>query len=272
MYKLKITPLIIILLILSKNILIAQQSVILQSTTSTKNSGLYNFLLPILKKDTGVTVHVVAVGTGAAIKNAENCDGDILLVHDVEKEKKFIKKRFGDKRFKLMYNDFIIVGPETNPANINLNDNIITALKKISSSKSYFISRGDNSGTDAKEKYLWKLSKINTKRASGTWYLETGSGMGATLNIAIGIDGYTLVDRASWITYTNKNNFRVFVQNDNKLFNQYGLISLNKIKCPKIKYREAQMVINWLLSQKGQSLIGSYTVNGQKLFFPNFKK
>ena len=135
MYKLKITLLIIILVILSKTILMAEQSVILQSTTSTKNSGLYNFLLPILKKDTGVTVHVVAVGTGAAIKNAENCDGDILLVHDVEKEKKFIKKRFGDKRFKLMYNDFIIVGPETNPANINLNDkfSIVSKGNKLKS-------------------------------------------------------------------------------------------------------------------------------------------
>ena len=272
MYAFRVTPLVIILLLFTKNILIAEQSVILQSTTSTKNSGLYTYLLPLLKKDTGVTVHVVAVGTGAAIKNAENCDGDILLVHDIEKEKEFIKNRFGNKRFRLMYNDFIIVGPKTNPADIKLNDNLVTALKKISSSKSYFISRGDNSGTDTKEKYLWSLPKINIKKASGKWYLETGSGMGATLNIAIGIQGYTLVDRASWITYTNKNNFRVFIENDKKLFNQYGLISLNKIKCPEVKFREAQMVINWLLSKKGQSLIGSYKVHGQKLFFPNYEK
>tara|TARA_Y100000739_G_C20588024_1_gene456345 strand:- start:51 stop:875 length:825 start_codon:yes stop_codon:yes gene_type:complete len=271
MSKIKKNFVLICVLILVGYPAFAKASIILQSTTSTKNSGLYTYLLPFLKEDTGITVNVVAVGTGAAIKNAENCDGDILLVHDKEKELTFLKQGYGKNRFRLMYNDFIIIGPKQNPANLNNTDDVISAFRKISKSKSLFISRGDNSGTESKEKKLWDISKINTKLVSGKWYLETGSGMGSTINIAMGLGAYTLTDRASWITHTTTNDFQIFIEKDKRLFNQYGIISLNKNKCPQLKAEKADRVIKWLISEKGQSLIGSYRVNGQKLFFPNFK-
>tara|TARA_B110000091_G_C13738569_1_gene442283 strand:+ start:513 stop:1331 length:819 start_codon:yes stop_codon:yes gene_type:complete len=248
------------------------ESIILQSTTSTKNSGLYDYLIPLIKEDTGVSINVVAVGTGAAIKNAENCDGDLLLVHDTPKEMRFIDKGFGVQRYNLMYNDFVLVGPKSNPANIETTDKILKALKKIAETKSLFVSRGDESGTDAKEKSLWNLLSIKVQSMSGTWYRETGSGMGTTLNIAIGMGAYALVDRATWVTFNNRADFEIIVENERILFNQYGLVTINQANCPNINLEKANLVIKWLLSEEGQTRINSYEVKGETLFFSNFSE
>jgi tungstate transport system substrate-binding protein len=264
--------LIIFVLFFQATQVIGNESIILQSTTSTKNSGLYDYLIPLIKEDTGVSINVVAVGTGAAIKNAENCDGDLLLVHDTPKEMRFIDKGFGVQRYNLMYNDFVLVGPKSNPANIETTDKILKALKKIAETKSLFVSRGDESGTDAKEKSLWNLLSIKVQSMSGTWYRETGSGMGTTLNIAIGMGAYALVDRATWVTFNNRADFEIIVENERILFNQYGLVTINQANCPNINLEKANLVIKWLLSEEGQTRISSYEVKGETLFFSNFSE
>ena len=264
--------LIIFVLFFQATQVIGSESIILQSTTSTKNSGLYDYLIPLIKEDTGVSINVVAVGTGAAIKNAENCDGDLLLVHDTPKEMRFIDKGFGVQRYNLMYNDFVLVGPKSNPANIETTDKILKALKKIAETKSLFVSRGDESGTDAKEKSLWNLLSIKVQSMSGTWYRETGSGMGTTLNIAIGMGAYALVDRATWVTFNNRADFEIIVENERILFNQYGLVTINDANCPNINLEKANLVIKWLLSEEGQTRISSYEVKGETLFFSNFSE
>lgn len=244
-------------------------SIIVQSTTSTANSGLYDYLLPMFKNDTGIVANVVAVGTGQAIKNAKNCDGDVLLVHAKTSEEKFVSEGYGVERFDLMYNDFIIVGPPSDPAEIKGSNNILSALSKIAGSEALFASRGDDSGTHKKEKSLWASANIDPSQASGKWYRETGSGMGATLNVAVGMDAYTMTDRATWISFKNKGNFNIAVEGDKALFNQYGVILVSKNKCPNVKADPGQQFVNWLLSAGGQSKIGAYEVDGQKLFFPN---
>ena len=245
------------------------ESIIVQSTTSTANSGLYDHLLPQVQKDTGVTVHVVAVGTGQAIKNAMNCDGDVLLVHARASEQKFIDAGYGLSRADVMYNDFVFVGPPSDPAGINGGNSATDALIRIADSKSKFASRGDNSGTYKKEMALWKKAAIKPLSGSGDWYLETGSGMGATLNAAIGSGAYTMTDRATWISFRNRQDFNVLVEGDASLFNQYGIIMVNPEKCDNVKRDAAQMFIDWVLSEKGQAAIGSYQLDGQQLFFPN---
>ncbi|MCB1510768.1 MAG: substrate-binding domain-containing protein [Hyphomicrobiaceae bacterium] len=247
----------------------ADNSIIVQSTTSTKNSGLYEHILPQFKKETGITVHVVAVGTGQAIKNARNCDGDVLLVHAKAAENKFVASGYGVKRFDLMYNDFVIVGPPSDPAKVAGSHNAGDALKKIAAAKALFASRGDDSGTHKKEKALWKLAGIDQKAGSGKWYRETGSGMGATLNAGVGMGAYVLTDRATWIAFKNKGDFKIAVEGDKTLFNQYGVILVNQAKCPKVKSALGQKFIDWLLSAKGQTAIRAYKRHGQQLFFPN---
>lgn len=247
----------------------ADKSIIVQSTTSTKNSGLYEHMLPLFKKDTGITVNVVAVGTGQAIKNARNCDGDVLLVHAKAAEEKFVASGYGVKRFDLMYNDFVIVGPPADPAKIAGSNNAGDALKKIAAAKALFASRGDDSGTHKKEKSLWKAAGIDQKAGSGKWYRETGSGMGATLNAGVGMGAYVLTDRATWIAFKNKGDFKIVVEGDKALFNQYGVILVNTAKCPKVKADLGQQFVDWLISAKGQTAIRGYKRNGQQLFFPN---
>ncbi|MEL7048434.1 MAG: substrate-binding domain-containing protein, partial [Pseudomonadota bacterium] len=194
-------------------------SIIVQSTTSTANSGLYDWLLPTFKKTTGITANVVAVGTGQAIKNAQNCDGDVLLVHAKSAEEKFVADGFGVKRFDLMFNDFVIVGPPSDPAGIRGITSGPGALKTIAASGSIFVSRGDNSGTHKKEIALWNDTGLDPTSASGTWYRETGSGMGATLNVAVGMGAYVMTDRATWISFKNKSDFAILVEGDDALFN-----------------------------------------------------
>ena len=248
-----------------------EKSIIVQSTTSTQNSGLYKHLLPVFEKKTGIKVHVVAVGTGQAIKNATNGDGDVLLVHAKSAEEKFVKDGWGVERFDLMYNDFVIVGPPADPAKVGGLKDAKEALKMIAAAKALFASRGDNSGTHKKELQLWKAAGIAQKKDSGKWYRETGSGMGATLNTGVGMGAYVLTDRATWISYKNKGDYKIQVDGAKDLFNQYGVILVNPKKHPKVKVKEGQAFIDWLLGDEGQKTIADYKLNGQQLFFPNGK-
>ena len=247
----------------------ADDSIIVQSTTSTANSGLYDYLLPMFRQDSGITVNVVAVGTGQAIKNARNCDGDVLLVHARAAEEKFVAEGYGVTRRDVMYNDFVFVGPPADPAGIAGGGNAVEALKKIAASKARFASRGDNSGTHKKEVALWRQTGIDPTVGSGNWYLETGSGMGATLNAAVGSGAYTMTDRATWISFRNKADYAILVEGDDTLFNQYGIIMVNPVKCAAVKSTAAQKFIDWILSRKGQKAIASYRLDGRQLFFPN---
>jgi tungstate transport system substrate-binding protein len=247
------------------------KSIIVQSTTSTQNSGLYKHLLPIFEKKTGIKVHVVAVGTGQAIKNATNGDADVLLVHAKSAEEKFVKDGWGVKRFDLMYNDFVIVGPPNDPAKVGGMRDAKEALKKIAATRALFASRGDNSGTHKKELQLWKAAGVDPKKESGKWYRETGSGMGATLNTGVGMAAYVLTDRATWISYKNKGTYKIQVEGAKDLFNQYGVILVNPKKHQKVKVKEGQAFIDWVLGEDGQKAIADYQLNGQQLFFPNAK-
>ena len=245
------------------------RSIILQSTTSTANSGLYEHLLPIFEHETGVKVHVVAVGTGQALRNGRNGDGDVLLVHAKAAEEKFVADGYGMRRDDVMYNDFVIVGPPSDPAGILATRNAVAALAKIAASQSIFASRGDNSGTHTKEHALWLAAGIDPVVYSGKWYRETGSGMGATLNIAVGMDAYTLTDRATWLTFGNKRDFKILIEGDPALFNQYGIIMISPKRHRRVKKRESQKFIDWMLGQRGQEAIASFKLRGRQLFFPN---
>ena len=249
----------------------ADRSIIVQSTTSTQNSGLFDYLLPKFKKDTGITVKVVAVGTGQALKNGRNGDGDVLLVHAKAAEEKFVAEGYGVKRFDVMYNDFVIVGPSSDPAGLNGTKDILAALTRIAKAKSPFVSRGDDSGTNKKELALWKKAGIDVARSSGSWYRETGSGMGATLNIAAGMNAYTLTDRATWIAFANRRDLVISSEGSPLLFNQYGVILVNPEKFPHVKAKYGQTFIDWLTGPKGQAAIASYRLKGKQLFFPNAK-
>ncbi|MGJ8604355.1 MAG: substrate-binding domain-containing protein [Marivita sp.] len=245
------------------------QSIIVQSTTSTANSGLYEYLLPIFQDKTGIQVNVVAVGTGQAIKNAENCDGDVLLVHAKASEEAFVAAGFGTERMDLMYNDFVIVGPAADPAGVVGMTDVQGALAQIAEKAALFASRGDDSGTHKKELSLWSASGVDPTAASGQWYRETGSGMGATLNTGIGMGAYVMTDRATWITFGNKQDYIIAVQGDEDMFNQYGVIPVNPVTCPNVNVAAAQTFADWLVSEDGQDAIAGYTVADQQLFFPN---
>ena len=242
------------------------KSILVQSTTSTANSGLYDHLLPAFTDKSGITVNVVAVGTGQAIKNAQNCDADVLLVHAKASEEKFVSEGYGVQRFDLMYNDFVIVGPAADPAGVKGMNDVKAALAKLAEANAPFASRGDDSGTHKKEMSLWKTAGIEP---GGEWYRSTGSGMGATLNAGVGMGAYVMTDRATWISFGNKGDYEIAVEGDEAMFNQYGVILVNPEKCPSVKQAEGQAFIDWLLSAEGQNAIRSYQVDGQQLFFPN---
>jgi tungstate transport system substrate-binding protein len=246
-----------------------EQSIIVQSTTSTANSGLYDHLLPLFQDQSGIQVNVVAVGTGQAIRNAQNCDGDVLLVHAKSAEEKFVSDGFGTKRTDLMYNDFVIVGPEADPAGVTGMTDVQAALVQIAGSGALFASRGDDSGTHKKELALWASSGVDPSGSSGDWYRETGSGMGATLNTGIGMGAYVMTDRATWISFGNTQDYQISVQGDDDMFNQYGVIPINPEACPNVNFEGAQAFADWLVSQDGQAAIEGYKVADQQLFFPN---
>ena len=247
----------------------AGDTIIVQSTTSTQNSGLYDYLLPRFTNETGIKVRVVAVGTGQAIRNARNCDGDILLVHAKAAEEKFVASGYGVQRFDLMYNDFVIVGPVLDPAKVAASQSAAAALARIARSGALFASRGDDSGTHKKEQALWRGAKIDPVPYSGRWYRETGAGMGATLNTAVGMNAYTLSDRATWLNFRNKADFKILFEGDTVLFNQYGVILVSDAKCPSVKSAAGAVFVKWLLSPQGQQTIGRYRRGGKQLFFPN---
>ena len=250
----------------------AETFITVASTTSTQNSGLYDYLLPKFTNKTGIGVRVVAVGTGQAIRLAENGDADVLLVHHKASEEKFVKAGYGVKRTDVMYNDFVIVGPKTDPAGVKGMNKAAGALATIAKAKAAFASRGDNSGTNKAELGLWKLAGVEPKKASGSWYRETGSGMGATLNTASGMAAYALTDRATWLKFRNKGDLRILVEGDERLFNQYGIILVNPKRHPHVKVKEAQAFIDWVLGAEGQAAIGAYRIKGRQAFFPNAGK
>ena len=248
---------------------IAEDFITLQSTTSTQNSGLYDYILPIFTKKTNIMVRVVAVGTGQAIKNAEKCDGDVLLVHSKDSEENFVREGYGLFRYDLMHNDFVIIGPMHDPAGIKKSDNLNKVFKTLYNSKFSFTSRGDNSGTHKAEINYWKNIGLNVSDFKGQWYRELGLGMGSTLNVTIQMNAYTLTDRATWLSFNNKDNHKILFQGDESLFNQYGIILINPEVCPSSKKIESDIFVKWMLSEEGTKAISSFQVEGHQLFFPN---
>jgi tungstate transport system substrate-binding protein len=246
-----------------------ERSILVQSTTSTANSGLFDHLLPIFEAKTGIRVDVVAVGTGQAIKNAMNGDGDVLLVHAKADEERFVAEGYGVKRYDVMYNDFVIVGPASDPAGVKGMSDAVKAVSAIAAAGAPFVSRGDDSGTHKAELKLWTAAGVDVKAASGGWYAETGSGMGQTLNVAAGTGGYALADRATWAAFGNKGDLAILVEGDEALFNQYGVILVNPAKFPAVKAAEGQAFVDWLVSPEGQSAIAGFKVDGAQVFWPN---
>ncbi len=243
--------------------------IVVQSTTSTEQSGLFKHILPMFKAKTGIDVRVVAVGTGQALKNGERGDGDVVFVHAKAAEEKFVADGFGVKRTEVMYNDFVLVGPDSDPAKIAGSRDITAALKKIAEAKAPFASRGDDSGTHKAELDLWKPTGIDLKSSSGAWYRSTGSGMGPTLNTAAGMSAYALTDRATWLAFKNRGPLKIVVEGDKKLFNQYGIMLVNPAKHPSVNAKEGQAFIDWIIGADGQNAIRSYQIGGEQLFFPN---
>ena len=239
---------------------------LLQSTTSTVNSGLLDAILPRFTKQTGISVRVVASGTGQALRNAKNGDADLVLVHAKRDEEKFVAEGYGLARFDLMYNDFVVVGPPDDPAGVRQTQSATQAFSKIAAAGVYFVSRGDESGTHKKEIHLWDLTDRDLNRISQqAWYLESGSGMGATLNIAINMRAYTLADRGTWIRFGNKSDFEILFEGDEELFNPYGLILVNSKKHPHVNVVDGQALIDWLIGKEGQQWINSYRIDGKQL-------
>jgi len=249
----------------------AERSIRLASTTSTENSGLFSHLLPIFEAKTKIRVHVIAVGTGQAIRLAERGDADVLLVHHKPSEERFVQRGFGVRRFDVMYNDFVLVGPKADPARVGGGRDAVAALRKLASARSRFVSRGDDSGTHKKELGLWRDAGIDVKVVGARWYRETGSGMGAALNTASGLNAYILTDRATWIAFRNKGRLTLLLEGDRRLFNQYGVILVNPARHRHVKARDGRTLIAWLLSSQGQKAIAAFRVRGRQLFFPNTK-
>ena len=247
----------------------AQAFIVVQSTTSTQNSGLFAHLLPLFTAKTGIEVRVVAVGTGQAIRNAANGDGDVLLVHDKPAEEAFVAEGHGVGRADVMYNDFVIVGPGADPAGVAGMTDAVAALETIAARGAAFASRGDDSGTHRAERALWPEAGRDVDAASGSWYRETGSGMGATLNASVGMGAYAMTDRATWTAFGNKGGHRILVEGDPKLFNQYGIIRVDEARHPGVRSGPAQAFVDWILSPEGQAAIADFEINGQQLFFPN---
>ena len=245
------------------------KSLIFQNTTSTENSGLFAHLLPIFSGHTGIQVRIIAVGTGQALGMARRGDADVLLVHDASSELVLMREGFGAQRRKVMYNDFVIFGPVADPAGIRGLEGAVDALRRIAEARAPFVSRGDDSGTHKAEVRLWQAASIDASAASGTWYRETGAGMGTTLNIAQVMGAYGLADRATWTSFSNRDGLEILSAGDPELFNQYSSILVNPTVFPHVKTGESLAFMDWLGSPEGQRAIADYRVNGQQLFFPN---
>ena len=261
-----------LLLLAASVVAVAQEPFItVASTTSTEESGLFGYLLPVFTKETGIEVRVVAVGTGQALKIGERGDCDVVFVHDTPSELAFVEHGFGIDRHEVMYNDFILVGPKSDPAHVEGGKDIVVAFRNIADATAPFVARGDDSGTSKAEIRLWKEAGIDPKTAGGGWYRDTGSGMGPTLNTAAAMDGYTLSDRGTWLSFKNKQNLTIVVEGDRRLFNQYGIMLVNPAKHPHVKQDLGRKFIDWLTSASGQQTIADYKINGAQLFFPDAK-
>jgi tungstate transport system substrate-binding protein len=247
------------------------RSIVVASTTSTQDSGLFGYLLPIFKAKTGTEVKVIAQGTGQALDTARRGDADVVFVHAKSQEEKFLAEGFGVKRFGVMYNDFVLVGPSSDPAGIKGKD-IEAALKTIQARSAPFVSRGDKSGTHSAELALWKQAGIDIGTTKGSWYREIGQGMGAALNTAGAMNAYVLSDRGTWISFKNRDDLEIVVEGDKRLFNQYGVMLVNPEKHPSVKKELGQTFVDWLVSPEGQAAIAGYKIDSQQLFFPNAEK
>ncbi len=247
------------------------RSIVVASTTSTQDSGLFGYLLPIFKAKTGIEVKMIAQGTGQALDTARRGDADVVFVHAKSQEEKFLAEGFGVKRFDVMYNDFVLIGPKDDPAALKGKD-IETALKTIQAKGTPFVSRGDRSGTHAAELALWKQAGIDIAAGKGPWYREIGQGMGAALNAASGMNGYVLSDRGTWISFKNRGDLQIVVEGDKRLFNQYGVMLVNPEKYPSVKKELGQAFVDWLISPEGQAAIAGYRIDGEQLFFPDAEK
>jgi len=247
-----------------------EKSIVVSSTTSTQDSGLFGYILPMFKEKTGIDVKVVAQGTGQALDTARRGDADVVFVHAKAQEEKFVAEGWGVKRYPVMYNDFVLIGPKSDPAKVKGKD-ILSALKAIHDAGAPFVSRGDKSGTHAAELRLWKEAGLDPAGSKPSWYREIGQGMGAALNTANAMGAYVLADRGTWISFKNKEQLEILVEGDERLFNQYGVILVNPEKHPHVKKEYGQQFIDWLISDEGQQAIAEYKIEGQQLFFPNAK-
>jgi tungstate transport system substrate-binding protein len=250
-------------------VLAQDKSIIVSSTTSTQDSGLFGHILPLFKQKTGIEVKVVSQGTGQALDTGRRGDADVVFVHAKSLEDKFVAEGQGVKRFPVMYNDFVLIGPKSDPAGIKGSKDIAAALNKIKEKGASFISRGDKSGTHNAELNLWKVAGIDIEKDKGPWYKSIGQGMGAALNTASAGNAYVLADRGTWISFKNRGDLVVAVEGDKRLFNQYGVILVNPAKHPNVKKDLGQQFIDWLVSPEGQKAIADYKINGEQLFYPN---
>ncbi len=262
--------LVALVLVLSAFAAQAQQRYItVASTTSTEQSGLFGYLLPVFEKKTGIQVRVVALGTGQALDVARRGDADVVFVHAKSAEEKFLAEGHGVKRFPVMYNDFVLIGPKSDPAGITGSKDILAALKKIQSARAPFVSRGDRSGTHMAELALWKAAGIELDQAKGRWYRDTGQGMGPALNTASAMNAYVLADRGTWLAFKNRGELAVLVEGDQRLFNQYGVMLVNPERHPAVKRELGQAFVDWVVSPEGQQAIAGYKIGGEQLFYPD---
>ena len=246
-----------------------QRFITVASTTSTEQSGLFKHLLPAFEQKTGIQVRVVALGTGQSLDMGKRGDADVVFVHARPLEEKFVAEGYGVKRFEVMYNDFVLVGPKSDPARVGGGKDIVAALRKIKAAQAPFASRGDKSGTHFAELDLWKAAGIDIAKDKGPWYRDTGSGMGPTLNTASGMNAYALTDRGTWLSFKNRGELVISVEGDQRLFNQYGVILVSPAKHPHVKKDMGQAFIDWVISPEGQKSIADYKIGGEQLFFPN---
>jgi tungstate transport system substrate-binding protein len=246
-----------------------ERSIVVASTTSTEQSGLFGFILPRFTARTGIRVNVVAVGTGQALDIGRRGDADVVFVHDRPAEEKFMAEGFGVKRFDVMYNDFVVIGPKADPARIAGGKDVVEAFRKIAAARAPFISRGDRSGTNEAELRYWRDAGIDIDAVKGPWYRDIGQGMGPALNMAAGSNAYLLADRGTWLSFKNRGDLEILVAGDRRLFNQYGVMLVNPAKHPNVKVADGQAFVDWLISPDGQNTIADYKVGGEQLFFPD---
>ena len=262
----------VLAMLICTSALAQQRYITVASTTSTEQSGLFRHLLPPFEKKSGIQVRVVALGTGQALDMGRRGDADVVFVHAKALEEKFIAEGYGVKRFEVMYNDFVLVGPKSDPARVGGTKDIVAALQKIRAESAPFASRGDRSGTHFAELQLWKMAGIDIDKAKGPWYRDTGSGMGPTLNTAAGMNAYALADRGTWLSFKNRGDLVIAVEDDQRLFNQYGVILVNPAKHPHVKRDMGQAFIDWIVSPEGQAAIAGFKIGGEQLFSPNAKR